>query len=442
MDLPASSTAQAGRVAEDCMIVPSRVFFGWQVVGAAFILAIFAWGISFYGPPIFLQVLHASRGWPVSVVSSAITAHFLLGAVVVANLAALHRRFGLVTVTRAGAILTALGLLGWAFAMAPWQLFLAAPVSGAGWALTSSAALNAMVSPWFVRRRPAALGMAFNGASMGGVVFSPLWVALIAGLGFHMAAGLVAAAVVAVAWLLSGRYLGHSPATMGVSPDGDKDAALPHAPAPRMAGAAPLTNPWRDRRFLTLTAAATLGLVAQIGLVAHLFSILVPVLGAAGAGMAMAGATVCAIGGRSVLSVAMPPEADRRAIAAANAGMQAIGSVVLLCAGPSVPLLLLGCALFGLGLGNIISLPPLIAQVEFRPADVSRVVALVTAIGQAGYAFAPAAFGVLREIGSTAPPIDGEGLLFAAAAAIQLASSGMMVAGRRPATEPGQDLLR
>jgi hypothetical protein len=105
------------------------------------------WGISFYGPPIFLQALHASRGWPVSVVSGAITAHFLLGAAVVANLAALHHRFGLVAVTRAGALLTAFGLLGWAFAEAPWHLYFAVPVSGAGWAMTSGAALNAMVSP-------------------------------------------------------------------------------------------------------------------------------------------------------------------------------------------------------------------------------------------------------------------------------------------------------
>lgn len=153
----------------------TRIFFGWHVVGAAFTVAIFAWGIGFYGPPIFLETLHISRGWPVSLISAAITAHFLLGALIVANLATLHRRFGIPTITCAGAVLTALGLLGWALAREPWQLFAATPLSGAGWAMTSGAALNAMVSPWFVHRRPAALSMAFNGASMGGVIFSPLW---------------------------------------------------------------------------------------------------------------------------------------------------------------------------------------------------------------------------------------------------------------------------
>ncbi len=50
-----------------------------------------------------------------------------------------------------------------------------------------------------------------------------------------------------------------------------------------------------------------------------------------------------------------------------------------------------------LGVGNLISLPPLIAQREFRPADVVTVVALVTAINQAVFAFAPAIFGGLRD---------------------------------------------
>lgn len=60
-------------------------------------------------------------------------------------------------------------------------------------------------------------------------------------------------------------------------------------------------------------------------------------------------------------------------------------------------LLAVGCVLFGLGVGNLVSLPPLIAQREFRPADVGTVVALVTATNQAVFAFAPAIYGGLRD---------------------------------------------
>jgi len=125
-----------------------------------------------------------------------VTCHFLLGAVVVANLAVLPRRFGLVAVTRAGALAAALGVTGWALAQEPWQLFAATLLSGFGWAATGAAAINAMVSPWFARRRPAALSSAYNGASVGGVVLSPLWVALIAALGFAGAATAVGGVMV------------------------------------------------------------------------------------------------------------------------------------------------------------------------------------------------------------------------------------------------------
>ncbi len=419
------------------MKIIRETFFGWRVVAAAFIVAVFSWGISFYGPPIFLQALHTARGWPIPLISAAITSHFLLGAVVVANLATLHRRFGIVAVTRTGAILTALGLLGWAFAKQPWQLFLATPVSGAGWAMTSAAALNAMVAPWFVSRRPAALSMAFNGASLGGVVFSPLWVALIGRLGYPQAAMLVAAVVALLIWFLSGRYLGRDPGKMGLAIDGGSASSpVPTRRAPVVS--APLPYPWRDRRFVTLAVAATLSLFAQIGLIAHLFSLLVPTLGQTGAGATMGAVTAGAIGGRTLLGIAMPANTDRRKIAAANVAMQAVGSIILLAAGTSIPLMLLGCMLFGLGLGNVTSLPPLIAQTEFSPSDIARVVALVTAISQAGYAFAPAVFGLLRSLGPIGGPVGSPiGILtgqapalFATAAIVQVAAAYTILLGR------------
>ena len=403
----------------------TQSYFGWHVVGAAFVVAVFGWGINFFGPPVFLQVLHTTRGWPISSISAAITVHFLAGAGSVANLAALHRRFGVASVTRAGAVLTAAGLVGWAFAPGPAWLFLAAPIGGAGWAMTSGAALNAMVSPWFARRRPAALSMAFNGASLGGVLFSPLWVAAIGRFGFHATTLAIAATVLAVLWVLSGRYFRQTPATMGLAIDGEPTAATPTTVLHTTA-ATPIPHPWRDRRFVTLAIGATLGLFAQIGLIAHLFSILAPILGDTGASAAMGGATALAIGGRSLLGWTIPPHANRRTVAAANLSIQAIGSIVLLTAGTSVPCVLLGTGLFGLGLGNVTSLPPLIAQTEFATADVPRVVALVTALGQAGYAFAPALFGVLRECGNS-----GTMLLFGVAATVQLAAAGIMPMGRR-----------
>lgn len=415
------------------MTLPSpvaRPFFGWHVVAATFLLATFGWGVGFYGPPVFLYAVVARTGWPVAMVSAAVTVHFLFGAGVVANLPRLYRRLGVPVVTVAGAALLALGILGWALAAQPWQLVLAALASGAGWVAMGAAAVNALIAPWFSLRRPAALGMAYNGASLGGVIFSPLWIALISGIGFAPAALAVGGVMLVAVGMLSVLVFRHTPESLGQSADGAGHAAPQTVPR-----RAPLSRSFlRDRKFLTLAAGMMLGLFAQIGLLAHLFSVLVPVLGEGRTGLAMGGATVAAILGRSLVGWTMPAAADRRLVACASYGVQVIGSVLfLLAAGEAGLWLVLGIALFGLGIGNATSLPPLIAQQEFSPAETARVVPLIVAIGQAGYAFAPAAFGLLR-MGDTA----GTAVLFLCAAAIQLAAIACLLLGREGQGRPTQ----
>jgi hypothetical protein len=404
--------------------VTATAFFGWRVVVGTFVLAVFGWGIGFYGPPVYLHAVQEVRHWSVALVSSAVTLHFLVGAVVVANLPALYRRFGLPAVTKCGAIALALGVLGWAMAREPWQLLLATLLSGAGWVAMGAAAVNAIIAPWFVQKRPAALAMAYNGASIGGVVFSPLWVLAIASFGFPMAAAIIGAIMIVTIWLLADLVFSRTPQSTGQLPDGEA-ADLPAAAA--TAPALPGRLLWRDRAFLTLAAAMALGLFAQIGLLAHLFSLLVPPLGEQAAGMLMGLATASAIAGRTLVGWLMPPGSDRRLIACASLVVQIAGSVILMLAGGSeVVLLIAGVLLFGAGIGNTTSLPPLIAQVEFTRADVQRVVPLIVAIGQGTYAFAPAAFGALRAL---SPAAATE--VFAAAAVVQVLAIGAFLLGRR-----------
>jgi hypothetical protein len=94
-----------------------------------------------------------------------------------------------------------------------------------------------------------------------------------------------------------------------------------------------------------------------------------------------------------------------------------------MCAGTSVPLLVLGVVLFGAGFGNATSLPPLVAQVEFVKDDVQRAVALIVGISQGFYAFAPAVFGLVRELSPAC--------VFAGAALVQAMAIGAFAAGRR-----------
>jgi cyanate permease len=175
-----------------------------------------------------------------------------------------------------------------------------------------------------------------------------------------------------------------------------------------------------------------LGLFAQIGLMAHLYSLLVPALGVHHAGWAMSLMTLMAIVGRTLTGWILPVGADRRLVACSGYAFQLAGSLVLiLAAGANVPLLLLGVVLFGAGFGNATSLPPLVAQVEFVPEDVARVVPLIVAMAQAGYAFAPAAFGLIREFAGAWGHPGAAPMLFAVAVLVQGLAIAAFLMGRQ-----------
>jgi MFS family permease len=378
-----------------------------RVVWVAFVVAMFGWGVGFYGPAVYLPTLHRMHGWPISTISAAITAHYLVSAGLIAGLPEAYRRFGVGRITLLGAVLTGLGAVAWANAAEPWHLVPALLISGAGWAATSGAALNAIVAPWFDRERPKAISMAFNGASVGGVVFVPLWTALIAAFDLPAAALILGSATICIVCPLTWRFLRHEP------------------PAAFRQPAAPLarTELLRQGRFITISLAFALGLFAQIGLFAHLLARIGPDFGPSLAAMAISLVTLCAVLGRTAMARLLG-ERDRRVAAAANLAMQAAGSL-LLAFGEGMTALAAGCALFGLGVGNLTSLPPLIAQREFRPIDVGTVVALVTAINQAIFAFAPAIFGWLHD------RTEDYVAAFSLAGTAQLLAAAIVVAGRR-----------
>lgn len=399
-------------------------FYGDTVVRAAFVVALFGWGVGFYGPPVFLHAVLVRTGWSLPLVSAAVTFHFLFGSGVVALLPRIHRRFGVAKSTLVGAIVLAIGVLGWAAAVEPWQLFIAAMFTGGGWVPLGAAGINAIVSPWFADRRPHALAKAYNGASVGGMVFSPLWAVLIDHVGFPAAAMMVGLAMVVVVMSIATRELARTPLGEAQA----MDAAAHSAPPAVMH-----STLWRDRRFLTLAAAMSMGLFAQIGLIAQLFSLMAPDMGTRLAGAVMALATGCGMGGRLLMARWLGAHTDRRRAAAGSYAVQAIGTLLLWVAGPEhLAYFLLGVMLFGLGIGNATSLPPLIAQAEFSPADVPRVVALSVALSQALYAFAPAVLAGLIISGSGAAPSWGAdtGIYFFVIFALQLFAAGCIWRGR------------
>ena len=372
---------------------PSR-FFGKTVLTCTFILAMIGWGVGFYGPPIYMQAVMDRTGWPVAQVSAAVTLHFLSGTLVIANLPRLYARFGVPAITLLGSIVLGVGVNIWAQASQLWVLYAGAICSGIGWVTLGAAAVNTLIAPWYVKERPKALGKAYNGASMGGVIFSPLWVLLIERFGFATAALVISSVAVVLMTSFAFLVFNKSPQSLGQHAD--------NAAQPEPVATGPSPTPWtaaqtlKSANFRSLAAGMSLGLFAQIGLIAHLYSILAARMGAQDASFAMGLATASAMGGRYVAARLMTQGINRRQLACLGYGIQMLGTLMLLGLDIHPAVAWVAVVLIGSGIGNATSLPPLIAQTEFSREQNARVIALMVAISQATYAFAPAFFGLVR----------------------------------------------
>jgi len=371
------------------------VYHGWRVVAAAFLTALFGWGLGFYGPGIYLVALHDRHGWSTATISFAITAYYLLGATMVFFAGGIFERFGARRVVGAGTLAMACGVVVLALVTDRWEVYAAFAVMSLGWATMSGAAVNIIVAPWFDRRRGLAVSLALNGASVGGVVIAPLLIFLIGRLGLAPALACSAATMLVillptVALILRPRQAGeHDQADD--KPSSRIESSGPTSTQPESTWQ--LSAILRSGNFQAISIAFALGLTAQVGFLTHQVAYLSPIVGTTAAGWAVSLTTFAAVAGRTLTGFFVD-KIDRRAAAFANFGVQILGTGLLI-SNATAPMLYLGCALFGLGVGNMISLPSLIVQREFPKQHFSRIVSLIVAFNQFTFAFGPGLLGYL-----------------------------------------------
>ena len=372
---------------------PRQIFFGWKVVAVTSLVAFFGFGSGFYSQGVYLVVLHERHGWPIAFISLAITVYFVLGAAITAFVGDALERFGPRTVVLVAVAALGAGVLALPRLERPWHLYVAFAVMAVGWGGTSGAAINALVAPWFEKKRGLAVSIAFNGATAGGVIMVPLWTALIAAIGFSSAASIVVGVMVATLVPLAARYLYRRPEVLGLHPDGAAEPAPTRGPG----GVTSLRRAdlIRSRNFWTISAPFALGLLAQVGFLTHQMAYVKPRLGAEGAALAVSLTTFAAIVGR-LLTGLFIDRVDRRVAASCNFILQAV-AVIVMISWPSTALLYAAGALFGLGLGNAVTFPALIVQMEYPKEHFSRIVSLIVAINQFTFAFGPGLLGWLRD---------------------------------------------
>src|SRR2546425_1398409 len=176
----------------------ARYFYGWNIVGATFVMALFSFGLGFYGLTVYLAMLQRLHGWSASAVSAPVTMYYVAGALLTAVIGDVYERHGPRTVVSAGAVAMAAGVVALGVVTRPWQLYPAFLVMSVGWGSMSGAAINIILAPWFERRPGLAVSIAFNGATLGGVGVAPALIPIIGAVGFTRVLACAAVVLLAV----------------------------------------------------------------------------------------------------------------------------------------------------------------------------------------------------------------------------------------------------
>ncbi|HVM26134.1 MAG TPA: MFS transporter [Mycobacteriales bacterium] len=415
---PSTEDAPAGRASA------SRVFRGWYVVAGVFVMLTVAAGIGFYGLSVYLRALTVEQEFSVGSVSAATALFFVVAGVVGLPVASWTARRDPRPLVAAGAVACAVSLLLLGRLTEQWQLYGVYALFGAGFSASSLVPGTTLVTRWFARRRSVALSVATTGLSAGGVLLTPLVAALVERHGLGAVTPWLAVAFVVGIVPVTALLLHPSPQALGLQPDGDPVPAADAPPAPLGATADAAV---RTRYFVAVTAAHLLAMAAQVGGMAHVYNLVAERQDAALAATAVSVLAGSSLVGRLVGGV-VAARVSMRGMAVALMAVQG-SALLLLSLSSSAPALLAAVCLFGLTVGNLLMLHPLLLAERFGVRDYPRIYSRSQLAATLGIAAGPAVTGVLHD------GLDGYGAAFALIAAASVLA-GCVLATSGPTRAP------
>jgi MFS family permease len=408
---------------------------GWRVVVACFTMALFAYGFGLYGHGVYLAELTMQAGpdapkLTATTVSAATTVYYLLSALLVVFVSDAIARLGPRIVTTVGALTLTLSLLLVSRIKSPIDLFIAYVTMSIAWATLTNATITNILGLWFAEKRGLAISLSLNGAGAGGIIITPLLVWMIGCLSFETAMQIVAVATLPILLMPILLWIGRPPEGLRIASGRGTPSGVPVTRRGALGTA----------HFWTIAAPFALGFMAQVGFLVHQVAFLLPSLGREGASLAvaltMSVAVICRVGVGFFID-----RLDQRHVAALLLTLQATALFVM-SQSITPTVLYVACALFGVAVSSMITLPALITQREYPAHAFGTLSALLVAIIQLTHAFGPGLLGWLRDV------TGGYSVPLAVCMALQLTAAAIVLLRIGPARldannrRPNHELIR
>lgn len=381
--------------------MPKAPFYGWRIVAACMAFVTVSWSLGIFGMGVYVYALTESRGFSISTISTAVTSAYIVSALLMVSVGRFIASHGPRPVVAVGVLAMTAGVAAMPYCQQSWQVYASFLTLGLGMACLSTNTVGSTLAPWFERFQGRAMSTAMLGASIGGMTGTPLLMAGMRAWGFQATLMLAAAIAIVVVLPLAAFVLKTRPQDMGQLPDGIS-AMEQGQPAPAVRWN--LRDAMATRQFRSHVMAFGLGQMVQVGFLSHHVPIAIPVLGPQGAAAAVFSAAVAAFLGRLLLT----RYADQVDIRKVGGGvfLLAAASLVGMALLPGPWALMATSVSFGLTVGNVTTLAPMILRREFGAASFGVVFGLAATLNQLSMSLGPTVYGVLRDaFGSYGPAL-------------------------------------
>jgi MFS family permease len=370
----------------------SRVFYGWWIVGASCVVAVYTGGAVVYGFTAIFEPIANELGWSYTQISLAASLRGLEIGILAPFTGVLADRWGTRRLIFGGAAVIALGLvlLSHTTSLAMFYgayLLIAIGNSGCGTNVLMTAVAN-----WFRKKVGIASGIAVSGFGLAGLLI-PVTVRLIEIYNWRIAMTILAMGILGIILPLSLLFR-HKPEQYGLWPDGEVEGAAilgnVSAPPRTIEVSVGAKQALRTSTFWHIALAFTCHTMVSMAVVTHVM----PYLGSIGVARSTSSLVATAvpltsIGGRLGLGW-LGDRIDRRKVAAIAFGMivfgtLCFGSVSTVGAWMLVPFVIF----FGIGYGGTNVMRTSTVREFFGRANFGSVLGVVIGINMIGNIVGP-----------------------------------------------------
>ena len=201
----------------------SRIFYGWYVLAACFLLLFFQSGARFsFG--IMFKPMMTELGWNRASISSVFFLNMVFFALALSVGGKLYDRYGPRWVIFVSTVLLAGGFMCTALVRSMWQFYFfygiltATGIGGASVPLIAS-----LMSKWFEKRRGLAISLALSGTCLGQFILVPIFNQLVLNYSWRISYMLIGLIMLVVNTVLAFAVIRGNPADLGFEPYGHKN---------------------------------------------------------------------------------------------------------------------------------------------------------------------------------------------------------------------------